>query len=144
MDQGTDGSIGSGYFSEQILSTTMFRAYQSIGGDATSINRREFAARYMAYLMLRAIGQLLIRSSNPKSPARFPPRAAKRRCRRLDLGGYVGGAYGKVLAWAFEKQNLNNGAPPGVDVYIDDGRAGEYQLRSGLLGDHDDLEPPQS
>ena len=68
MDQGTDGRIGSGYFSEQILSTTMFRVYQSIGGDATSINRRKFAARYMAYLMLRAIGQLA-KNKNRSRPA---------------------------------------------------------------------------
>jgi hypothetical protein len=126
MDQGTDGRIGSGYFSEQILSTTMFRAYQSIGGDATSINRREFAARYMAYLMLRAI-QTLSPQTNPDSPDDF-----LRALQTADAGdwtseGVVGGAYGKVLVWAFEKQNLNKGAPPSVDVYIDDGRAGEYQ-----------------
>jgi hypothetical protein len=126
MDQGTDGRIGSGYFSEQILSTTMFRAYRSIGGDATSINRREFAARYMAYLMLRAI-QSLSPQSNPDSPDDF-----LRALQTADAGDWtsedmVGGAYGKVLAWAFEKQNLNKGAPPSVDVYIDDGRAGEYQ-----------------
>ena len=58
MDQGTDGKLGSGYLSEQILSTTMFRAYRSIGGDATSVNRREFAARCMAYLMLQAVHTL--------------------------------------------------------------------------------------
>ena len=126
MDQGTDGRIGSGYFSEQILSTTMFRAYRSIGGDATSINRREFAARYMAYLMLRAI-QSLSTQSNPDSPDDF-----LRALQTADAGDWtsedmVGGAYGKVLAWAFEKQNLNKGAPPSVDVYIDDGRAGEYE-----------------
>ena len=40
--------------------------------------------------------------------------------------GVFGGAYGKVLTWSFEKQNLNGGALPSVDVYIDDGRAGEY------------------
>jgi hypothetical protein len=126
MDQGTDGRIGSGYFSEQILSTTMFRAYRSIGGDAASINRREFVARYMAYLMLRAI-QTLSPQTNPDSPDDF-----LRALQTADAGdwtseGVVGGAYGKVLAWAFEKQNLNKGAPPNVDVYIDDGRAGGYQ-----------------
>src|SRR5205085_5170641 len=45
----------------------------------------------------------------------------------------------KAIRWAFEKQGLyqpvgtawpNNqpGAPPDVDVYIDDGRKGEYQF----------------
>ncbi len=49
----------------------------------------------------------------------------------------AGGAYSKVIRWAFEKQGLfqpagtptpnnNEGAPPAVDVYIDDGRGGEY------------------
>jgi len=126
MDQRTDGRIGSGYFSEQILSTTMFRAYRSIGGDATSPKRREFAARYIAYLMLRAIGQLA-KNKNPESASDF-----LRELQTADSGNWTtegidGGAYGKVLAWAFEKQHLNGGAPPNVDVYIDDGRAGEYE-----------------
>ena len=45
-----------------------------------------------------------------------------------------------MIRWAFEKQGLfqpagtatpnnNVGAPPAVDVYIDDGRAGEYQYQ---------------
>jgi hypothetical protein len=45
-----------------------------------------------------------------------------------------------VIRWAFEKQGLyqpagapspnnNEGAPPPVDLYIDDGRAGEYQYQ---------------
>ena len=63
-----------------------------------------------------------------------------------DQGDWVsenltGGAYNKVIRWAFEKQGLfqptgavlpnnNEGAPPAVDVYIDDGRGGEYQYQS--------------
>ena len=63
-----------------------------------------------------------------------------------DLGdwpseGHSGGAYNKVIRWAFEKQGLyqpagtptpnnNEGAPPPVDVYIEDGRDGEYQYQS--------------
>ena len=39
-----------------------------------------------------------------------------------------------VLAWAFEKQNLNAGNPPAVDVYIDDGRAGEYPYLAAHWG----------
>ncbi|NJO61136.1 MAG: hypothetical protein HC836_23630 [Richelia sp. RM2_1_2] len=66
---GGANDIGS-YSSEQILSTTMFRAYRSIGGDSTLFSRREFAARYMAYLMLRAVG-ILTPLSNPNSPAQF-------------------------------------------------------------------------
>jgi len=48
-----------------------------------------------------------------------------------------GGAIGKVVRWAFEQQGLYQptaaptpvstpGAPPDVDVYIDDGFAGQY------------------
>ena len=49
---------------------------------------------------------------------------------------HTSGAYYKVIRWAFEKQglfrpagaaNTTEGAPPAVDVYINDGRNGEYQ-----------------
>ena len=112
------------YLSEQILSTTMFRAYRSIGGDSSSFTRREIAARFMAYLMLRAVGTL---TSNPTSPAQFLAALLTADADDWSTEGRYGGAYGKVLTWAFEKQNLNGGAPPSVDVFIDDGRAGEYQ-----------------
>lgn len=115
-----------GYLSEQILSTTMFRVYRAIGGDSTSVARREFAARCMAYLMLRAVGTLTP-ASNPSSPAQFLSALVAVDALNWTSEGVFGGAYGKVFTWAFEKQNLNSGAPPSVDVYIDDGRAGEYE-----------------
>lgn len=114
-----------GYSSEQILSTTMFRVYRSIGGDSTSVGRREFAARCMAYLMLRAVGTLSP-VSNPNSPALFLNALLTADAGNWTSEGVFGGAYGKVLTWSFEKQNLNGGVPPSFDVYIDDGRAGEY------------------
>ena len=51
--------------------------------------------------------------------------------------GHPGGAFSKVFRWSFEKQGLYQpagaprpvtqpGAPPDVDLYIDDGRCGEY------------------
>jgi hypothetical protein len=60
--------------------------------------------------------------------------------------GIFGGAYKKVIRWSFEKQGeyqsplITNGGPgdgtittagkpPDQDVYIDDGRAGEYQYQ---------------
>ena len=116
-----------GYSSEQILSTTMFRVYRSIGGDSTNVGRREFAARCMAYLMLRAVGTLTP-LSNPGTPAAFLTALLAADAGNWTSEGVFGGAYGKVLAWSFEKQNLNNGAPPSVDVYIDDGRAGGYEF----------------
>lgn len=44
--------------------------------------------------------------------------------------GLSGGAYEKVIYWAFQKQGLFNFASPEVDVYIDDGRQGEYQYQA--------------
>ena len=114
-----------GYSSEQILSTTMFRVYRSIGGDSTTLSRREFAARCMAYLMLRAVGTLTP-LSNPNTPAEFLDALLTADAGDWTSEGVFGGAYGKVFIWSFEQQNLNNGALPLVDVYIDDGRAGEY------------------
>ena len=74
-----------------------------------------------------------------------------------DLGdwtsdGLAGGAYSKVIRWAFEKQGLfqpagtptpnnNAGAPPPVDVYIDDGRHGEYPFQPVFWNNQIDLEP---
>jgi zinc metalloprotease ZmpB len=128
-----------GYNNEQILSTSHFRIYQSIGGDSADLPTQRFAGRMTAYLILRAIGSL--------TPATNPPNAAGWVTALLaaDLGDWLtenvtGGAYGKVIRWAFEKQGLfqaagtatpNNleGAPPAVDVYIDDGRAGLYQYQ---------------
>jgi zinc metalloprotease ZmpB len=123
-----------GYNSEQILSTTLFRLYRSMGGDSASLNRRRFAARFATYLIVRAVGSL--------TPATNPTNAAGLAAALMtaDLGdwtsaGQAGGAYSKVIRWAFEKQGLYKapgapansvGAPPPVDVYIQDGRNGEY------------------
>ncbi len=115
------------YNSEQILSTTMFRAYRAIGGDSTRLTRREFSARVMSYLLLRAVATLSP-VSNPNSPAQYLDALLTADEGDWTTEGLFGGAYGKVLTWAFEKQNLNDGDPPLVDVYIDDGRAGEYDF----------------
>lgn len=127
---GGTADLGS-YLSEQILSTTMFRAYRSIGGDSNSVVRREFAARCMAYLLLRAVGSMTPASlgvgGTAKTAAGFLSALITADAGNWTSEGVFGGAYGKVLTWAFEKQNLNGGAPPSVDVYIDDSRAGEYQ-----------------
>ena len=125
-----------GYNNEQILSSAHFRIYRSIGGDSTDLAAQQFAARMTVYLIIRAIATL--------TPATNPAGASGWVTALLaaDLGDWVsenitGGAYGKVIRWAFEKQGLyqpagavtpnnNEGAPPAVDVYIDDGRGGEY------------------
>ncbi len=137
---------GGGYNNEQILSTTLFRFYQSIGGDAAELATKQFAARYAVYLILRAISTLTP-ATNPSNAAGFATALMN-----ADLGDWVsegqaGGAYGKVIRWAFEKQGLyqpagavfpnnNVGAPPPVDVYIDDGRAGEYTYQPNHWSNH--------
>ena len=125
-----------GYNNEQILCTTHFRLYRAIGGDSTELAMREFAGRYVAYLILRTIGGLT-QPTNPPNALTYATFLMA-----SDLGDWVkahqiGGCYWKVIRWSFEKQGLyqspltpkpNNliGDPPPVDVYIDDGRAGEY------------------
>lgn len=136
---GWDGpnAVG-GYSSEQVLSTTLFRAYRSMGGDAADIGRRRFAARYMAYLILRTVNDLTP-ATNPAHARAFANSMIAVDALNWTSEGLYGGAYGKVVRWAFEQQGLRFdppfpaagtvstvGPPPAVDVYIDDGRAGEY------------------
>jgi zinc metalloprotease ZmpB len=127
----------TGYGSEEILETTLFRVYRSIGGDSTDINRRRFASRMMMYLILRAVGTLTP-GTNPGNALTFANTLMAVDLLNWTSEGVYGGAYNKVLRWSFEKQGLfqppgaptpvaTAGAPPAVDVYIDDGRAGEYQ-----------------
>jgi len=128
-----------GYQSEQILSTTHFRIYRAIGGDSQQENMRHFAARFASYLILRTVGSF--------TPAHAPDHAADYAAALMmadasdwSSEGQAGGAYNKVIRWAFEKQGLyqprpqktpvkKEGAPPLVDVYIEDGRRGEYQYQ---------------
>ena len=130
-----------GYGSEEILATCHFNIYRSIGGDHPDLGRRRFASRVATYLILRAIGQLTSGTNpsnrDPVAMIDVPGRGAQLWCEELqgeDLENWVseglsGGAYNKVIRWAFEKQGSYGGQPPAVDVYIDDGRAGEYQFQ---------------
>lgn len=129
--------VGS-YSSEQILSSTHFRLYRSLGGDSAQVARRKLAARQTAYLIFRAIGSL---ATNPVTTTPRPD-VFVTALMNADIGtanfeGYRGGTFHKVVRWAFERQGLfqppgaprpvtTPGAPPAVDVYIDDGRAGQY------------------
>lgn len=135
---GGSNDVGS-YSSEQILCTTLFRIYLSIGGDHPNVSRRQFASRMMAYLILRTVGTLTP-ATNPGNVLNFA-----NAMRAVDLlnwtsEGIFGGAYNKVIRWSFERQGLyqpagaptpvtSAGAPPDVDVYIDDGRAGHYDFQ---------------
>ena len=126
---------------EEILSTTHFNIYRSIGGDSADLGRRQFASRMMIYLILRAIGNLT-EATNPRYARQFADELMTADTLN-SRPGISGGAYHKVIRWAFEKQGeyqspllerldpgfgavITPGLPPEVDVYIDDGRAGEY------------------
>jgi len=125
-----------GYSSEQILCTTHFRLYRSIGGDSTEVAMRTFAARYVAYLILRTVGSLT-QATNPGNPTSYALALISAEFGDWTSEDQVGAVYWKVIRWAFEKQGLfqppgaptpvvSEGAPPPVDLYIDDGRHGEY------------------
>jgi len=86
--------------------------------------------------MFSAIGSLT-QATNPSDPADYADALIAADLADWSSEGHAGGAYGKVIRWAFEKQGLYQpgsavppyttaGDPPDVDVYIDDGRAGEY------------------
>jgi zinc metalloprotease ZmpB len=117
---------------EQILSTTHFNLYKAIGGgaDPSEASRRRFAAKFTTYLMLRAI-QTLTHPTNPQHASDWLcSLIVADACDWItDTEEHSGGAYEKVIYWAFQKQGLFNSAPPDVDVYIDDGRQGEYQYQ---------------
>lgn len=100
----------------QILSTTMFRAYRSTGGDdahgnpATQLARREFAARYMSYLMIGAVGSMT-EAAPPSGPDDFATGLIDFDQTNADFEGHPGGAFHKVIRWAFEKQGLCINSP---------------------------------
>ena len=127
-----------GYSSEQILATTHFRIYQSLGGDSANLSQKQFASRSMVYLILRGVGQLTP-ATNPPTPLVWEGQLETADqgvwTSTSPPGSHAGGAYHKVIRWAFEKQGLFRaagqpatveGRPPPVDVFIDDGRHGEY------------------
>lgn len=123
-----------GYGSEQILSTTLFRVYQAAGGDSADLAEKQFAARYVSYLILKGVGLLSFTTRNPDV---YVAALTESDATTGVFEGHPGGAFSKVFRWSFEKQGLYQaagapapvtrpGAPPDVDVYIDDGRNGEY------------------
>lgn len=132
------GTDRAGYVAEQILSTTLFRLYRSIGGDSQNLNQRKLAARLAVYLIFRAIGSLATNPvTNTARPEIFATALMNADIGTANFEGYLGGALHKVIRWSFEKQGLYQppgaprpvttpGAPPNVDVYINDGRNGEY------------------
>jgi zinc metalloprotease ZmpB len=127
------------YGGEQVLSTTLFRFYRSIGGDSSDLNTQRRAASTTAFLIMKAIGSM---TSTTSFPNVYEALLEKADLSTLDFKGIPGGALHKVIRWAFEKQGLFQpnavpgspnpvaqvGNPPAVDVFIDDGRSGEYHV----------------
>jgi hypothetical protein len=125
------------YNGEQVLSTTLFRLYQAVGGDSPFPPDRAWASRYVSYLIIKAIGTLNTTTNDPRI---FATALMNADLTTANFEGHPGGALHKVIRWAFEKQGLyqanavpgtstpvtQQGNPPDVDVYIDDGRHGEY------------------
>ncbi|OOF92527.1 hypothetical protein ASPCADRAFT_399362 [Aspergillus carbonarius ITEM 5010] len=122
------------YRREQVLSTTLFRIYRAIGGDAIGdIHRQTWASRYALYLILGGIATITTPMNMP-----YQYVSAMIAADNGTVLGHPGGAVRKIIRWAFEKQGLyhplgtpypgvmTEGPPPAVDVYIDDGRDGEY------------------
>lgn len=151
IDRRHDRSIANGwawfgpnwntqYGGEQVLSTTLFRFYRSIGGDSAQIATRRRAAETTAFLIFKAIGLMAATTPFPEVFVGHLQTADKT---TSDFKGIPGGALHKVIRWAFEKQGLfqpgaapgqpqtvnREGNPPDVDVYIDDGRHGEYTFQ---------------
>jgi hypothetical protein len=151
QDQGDEG----GYHREQVLSSTLFRLYRALGGDALDddddpdVDRRRIAADYTTYLIVRALGSLGRANTIPANDASVLASAmmdADAGTRLFDYDGQdpqavgqtrVGGAVHKVVRWTFEKQGLfsideptahGSGDPEPIDVFIDDGRRGEYRF----------------
>lgn len=129
-----DGQYGS----EQILSTSHFRAYRSLGGDHPDICEREWAARYMTYLIIYGVGTLTP-TTNPNNPEDWVEVLMASDLSTIVFEGHPGGTVHKVIRWAFEKQGafqpagsptpvITEGNPPKFDIYINDGRDGEYQF----------------
>ena len=139
-----------GYWSEQILSSSLFRLYRCLGGD--TIDRdvtidtiaRQSASHYSVYLIIKAIQMLgpsrIVLAQDPDQfvsalidadigtsdwTITFPPKDGP-------TFKKIGGCAHKVIRWAFESQglyaapgNITNapGLPPPVDIYIKDLRS---------------------
>jgi hypothetical protein len=145
-----------GYVSEQILSTTLFRLYRCIGGDALKndgrtrdVERRQAASRVVFYLLLRAIesfGHNPLRAEELEvamieadvgltSPLRDPDAPSTQI--------WIGGQAHKVIRWAFEAQGMHApdphvlhdapGLPPPVDIYVSDRRTPHEATERGFV-----------
>jgi hypothetical protein len=148
------------YWSEQILSSSLFRLYRCIGGDTTRLRLGEEAihvrlsgSHYCVYLIMRGIQLLgasdVVPAYEPDQfvsalidadigteewKVQFPPQSTEPYRR-------IGGCVHKVIRWAFETQGLYTvggtitngpGLPPPVDLYIENYRSAVNAASGGL------------
>lgn len=133
-----------GYWSEQMLSTTLFNIYRSLGGDSdlgsaqgtATADIRDAASAYTLCLIMQAnqfLGPVAV--TPVKTPDGFATAliSADIAIDTFEWNGTIrcGGSAHKVIRWAFENQGLYQtsnshdapGAPPPVDIFIADQRA---------------------
>lgn len=134
-----NGPLKKAYWSEQILSSSLFRLYRILGGDTRTSSggrhqvARRAAADYVVMLMMRAIHAMgpamvvpfltveqfvMALKEADASTSVFTTTTPKFR--------RIGGIAQKPIQWAFEQQGLRGGLPPGVDIHVDDVRHGGY------------------
>jgi len=129
-----------GYSSEQILAMTLFTIYRALGGDALADPKRQrLAARYMAFLILQSIGAHADDShNNSVTPGQYESKLKMADNGQpifddIEYGRLPGRLVQKVVRWGFERLGLQAKTPPHfVDVYIEDGRGGEYTYQASF------------
>lgn len=127
--------VAPDYTQEQKLSSTIFRLYRALGGDDLSPTRRRIAARTTAWLTLQAIATLTPGTA-PANAEAFADDLMAADLVDWTTQGWFGGAFNKVVRWAFEKQGAYQntafpaydapGSPPAVDLHLTPARGGEY------------------
>lgn len=152
-----------GYWTEQILSTSLFRLYRCLRGDTVAAGTRNVdrparqrASDYTVFLVVRALQML---GDARCVPARRAEQFAAALCDAdegtgtwtahadadPDAAPRVGGCVHKVIRWAFEAQGMYPerpgdlrdapGLPPSVDIYIQDRRP-ETETLGGVTVTH--------
>lgn len=138
------------YWVEQILSSTLFRLFEALGGATSArLPERHGAARHTVTLILRGAALLGAARVVPAlTPDQFVSALIDADVGMSSAPGIpdgggprAGGIAHKVIRWAFERQGLyappggiTYGAPPPVDLSIAD-RAGWTYAPRVLLGD---------
>ncbi len=125
------------YKGEQVLSSTLFRAYLCTGGASVDRKKRIIASEYMLYLIIQGCGLLSATSTDPRVFVSALTQADLHTNGYARATGLANKTNHKVIRWSFMQQGLFQppgtpmpvrtiGQPPEVDIYINDGRNGHY------------------